>query len=72
LSPVQQTVSHPGVIVLGWDKFRVLSDTTSLPVFALGGVSLSDMKLSWKQGAQGIAAISAFWDTDRSVQGGRE
>jgi thiamine monophosphate synthase len=41
-------------------------------VFALGGVSLSDMKLSWEQGAQGIAAISAFWDTDRSVQGGRE
>ena len=72
LSPVQRTVSHPGAIALGWDKFRVLSDTTSLPVFALGGVSLSDMKLSWKQGAQGIAAISAFWDTDRSVQGGRE
>jgi 8-oxo-dGTP diphosphatase len=62
LSPVQQTSSHPCAVTLGWDKFRALSDTTSMPVYALGGMSLSDMERSWQQGAQGIAAISAFWD----------
>ena len=72
LSPVQKTASHPGAVALGWDRFRTICDTASLPVYALGGVSLSDLAQSWKHGAQGIAAISAFWDTDSSGKAGGE
>jgi 8-oxo-dGTP diphosphatase len=32
-----------------------------MPVYALGGVSESDLVDAWNYGAQGIAAISAFW-----------
>lgn len=66
LSPVRITASHPGAQTLGWDHFRALSEKAALPVFALGGMSLSDLQQSWKQGAQGIAAISAFWDAGRA------
>jgi len=70
LSPVQPTASHPGATALGWDGFRSIVDAATLPVFALGGVSESDLVRSWNHGAQGVAGISAFWGTCRSRQGG--
>lgn len=71
LSPVQRTMSHPGAVALGWDGFRAIVDATALPVFALGGLSLSDLEQSWKQGAQGIAGIGAFWNTAPALRAGR-
>ena len=32
-----------------------------LPVYALGGVTGADIEKAWLHGAQGVAAISAFW-----------
>jgi len=61
LSPVQKTSSHPDMNAIGWDKFSELIETAAMPVYALGGVSEVDLNLAWKHGAQGIAAISAFW-----------
>lgn len=66
LSPVQNTVSHPGAETLGWPGFQALSEKASLPVFALGGMHSSDLEKSWQYGAQGIAAISEFWNIGRS------
>lgn len=61
VSPVQQTSSHPGARLLGFEGLQQLSEPALLPVYALGGMQLSDMGAAFRHGAQGIAAISAFW-----------
>jgi 8-oxo-dGTP diphosphatase len=61
LSPVQKTASHPEMQAMGWLQFSRLIENISIPVYALGGVSGKDIKTAWFYGAQGVAAISAFW-----------
>jgi 8-oxo-dGTP diphosphatase len=61
LSPVQKTSSHPDMKPIGWDKFSALTENISVPVYALGGVSEADLYVAQEHGAQGVAAISAFW-----------
>ena len=61
LSPVQKTASHPEMEPLGWQQFSDLTGGCTMPVYALGGVSVADMESAWAHGAQGIAAISALW-----------
>ncbi len=61
LSPVQPTQSHPGEPVLGWERFAELVDECILPVYALGGLGESDLAKARQSGAQGVAAISAWW-----------
>lgn len=61
LSPVQPTSSHPGGPVLGWARFAELVAECTLPVYALGGMAEVDLAQSREHGAQGIAAISAWW-----------
>lgn len=60
LAPVLPTPTHPDVRALGWDKFAVLVAQTNLPVYALGGMSKSDLPIAQNLGGQGIAAIRAF------------
>lgn len=62
LSPVAATASHPDVEPLGWARFRALTDQAGCPVFALGGMSPSDLEQAWAHGAQGVAAIRALWE----------
>jgi len=62
LSPVAPTASHPQAPVLGWDRFRELSERCTLPVYALGGLSEHDLTIAWRHGAQGIASISSWWN----------
>lgn len=61
LSPVQATSSHPDAIPLGWESFSEIIKDVNIPVYALGGVSKQDLMDARNAGAQGIAAISAFW-----------
>jgi 8-oxo-dGTP diphosphatase len=61
LSPVKPTCSHPGSPVLGWERFADLVAECRLPVYALGGLSEDDLTQAREQGAQGLAAISAWW-----------
>ncbi|MEP6908583.1 MAG: Nudix family hydrolase [Pseudoxanthomonas sp.] len=61
LGSVQPTASHPGVPVLGWDRFATLRESVSLPLYAIGGLSPADLPQARQHGAQGIAAISALW-----------
>lgn len=61
LGPVQETASHPGVPVLGWQRFAELATAAHIPVYALGGMRPADMTQAWHSGAQGIAMISAIW-----------
>ncbi|WP_299200295.1 Nudix family hydrolase [uncultured Amphritea sp.] len=60
LSPVQKTSSHPEVVPMGWDEYGRLVKECSLPVYALGGVSMDDLNRAILAGGQGIAAISCF------------
>jgi len=66
VSPVQQTTSHPGAQLLGFGGLQHLTEQALLPVYALGGMQLSDMDAAFRHGAQGIAAISGLWDLPAS------
>ena len=61
LSPVLPTLSHPGKPALGWDKFSGIIKNCSIPVYALGGLHLSDMETAWRHGSHGIALLRQAW-----------
>ena len=65
LSPVLPTTSHPDTEPLGWERFKAIASKSACPVFALGGVDASHLPQARSCGAQGIAAISAFWGKAR-------
>jgi 8-oxo-dGTP diphosphatase len=60
LAPVRATATHPEAIPLGWERFAELCRAVSLPVYALGGLSLADVHLAREKGGRGVAAIRAF------------
>jgi len=57
LSPVQPTLSHPGAPPLGWEGSTALIQDYPLPVYALGGLLLADLKTAQEYGAHGIAMM---------------
>ncbi|PKM02031.1 MAG: DNA mismatch repair protein MutT [Gammaproteobacteria bacterium HGW-Gammaproteobacteria-6] len=61
LGPVQKTASHPGQTPLGWAAFARLRETSSLPIYAIGGMTVDDFDVARQHGAQGIAGIRALW-----------
>jgi 8-oxo-dGTP diphosphatase len=61
LGPVRRTPSHPDRTPLGWDGFRSAAHGSAIPVFALGGVDLSEMDAAWACGAHGVAMVRAAW-----------
>jgi len=58
---VKTTTSHAQAEPMGWERFRALAEMLDVPVFALGGLRAPDLQTAQQNGAQGIAAISAFW-----------
>lgn len=62
LSPLRPTTSHPQAKPLGWRVFAEQISTTSLPVYALGGVGRADLSTAWQAGAQGVAGIRFQWE----------
>ena len=63
LGPVQATATHPEVNGIGWQEFERLREQVSLPIYAIGGLSLNDIDSARRSGAQGIAAIRGLWPT---------
>lgn len=61
LGPLFETATHPGAEGIGWDGFVARRGAAGLPVYALGGLDPGDLPAARQHGAQGIAAISAFW-----------
>jgi 8-oxo-dGTP diphosphatase len=61
LSPVLPTKSHPGAPHLGWENFSSIAAGSSIPVFALGGLTHEDMRTAWQHGAHGIALLRQAW-----------
>jgi 8-oxo-dGTP diphosphatase len=61
LSPVLATQSHPGAPHLGWKKFSEIAADSSIPVYALGGLTSDDMHTAWQHGAHGISMLRQAW-----------
>ena len=61
LGPVGPTTSHPDAEVLGWSGFAAIARETSLPVYALGGLTRQDLASAHDAGAHGVAMIRAAW-----------
>ncbi len=61
LSPVLPTLSHPGAAHIGWEKFAAMTADASLPVYALGGLSVADLAVAQQHGAHGIALLRQAW-----------
>ncbi len=61
LSPVLPTLSHPGAPPLGWESFAAIAAASSIPVYALGGLTHADMQAAWQHGAHGIALLRQAW-----------
>ena len=58
LSPVLETKKHNDCI--GWEKFHNLSIGVHLPVYALGGVGVKDLRVARVNGAYGVSGISSW------------
>jgi 8-oxo-dGTP diphosphatase len=61
LSPVLPTKSHPGAAHLGWENFAAIAAGSSIPVYALGGLTNDDMQTAWQNGAHGISLLRHAW-----------
>jgi 8-oxo-dGTP diphosphatase len=61
LSPVLPTPSHPGAESIGWERFAAWLADYPIPVYALGGLSLSGLAQARAAGAHGVALKSAAW-----------
>lgn len=61
LSPVLPTKSHPGAPTLGWERFQEVAAQSSLPVYALGGLTSDSTEEAWQHGAHGIALLRQAW-----------
>lgn len=61
LSPILKTKTHPDSKPLGWDLFAKLCHSTTVPIYALGGLSNDDLEKPVSLGAYGIAGISFLW-----------
>lgn len=61
LGPVAPTPTHPDAVALGWDGFTAAAAGASLPVFALGGLSRSDLDVAIDHGAHGVALRGGAW-----------
>jgi|Deesub1362B_J571_1020462.scaffolds.fasta_scaffold00289_10 thiamine-phosphate pyrophosphorylase len=59
-SPVYETSSKPGVKAQGLDKLEAAVRAVSIPVFALGGITLNRVEEVRQRGAFGVAVVSAI------------
>ena len=60
ISPVLTTRSHPEREALGWNVFRNLIKKVDFPVYALGGMTPTDLKTANSYGAYGVAMIGSI------------
>lgn len=59
---VQATRTHPTMTTpLGWEAFARLVGRTSLPVYAIGGLSARDIDAVRDAGGHGVSGIRGFW-----------
>lgn len=57
LSPILPTPTHPEAQGMGWQTFGELAAISDVPIYALGGVGLTELATAQAYGASGIAGI---------------
>jgi 8-oxo-dGTP diphosphatase len=62
LGPVAATPTHPWSKPLGWTRLEALLRGTTIPVYALGGLSAADLETAIGCGAHGVALRRAAWN----------
>jgi 8-oxo-dGTP diphosphatase len=62
LGPVARTPTHPWSEPLGWERVEALLSGTPIPVFALGGLDVTDLETAMEHGAHGVALRRAAWN----------
>jgi 8-oxo-dGTP diphosphatase len=55
VGPVQVTRTHPEQVPMGWETFLELVNATPLPCYALGGLTIANLKIALESGAHGVA-----------------
>jgi 8-oxo-dGTP diphosphatase len=50
-----------GSVPLGWERFAAMVRGSSIPVYAIGGLTRADMENAWRAGAHGLAMIRGAW-----------
>ena len=51
-----------GAEPLGWKRFAEIARGSTIPVYAIGGLTPADMERTWRAGAHGVAMIRGSWD----------
>ena len=64
LSPVLPTASHPEAQALGWSRATHWLSGFNQPAYLLGGLGAGHSAQALRAGAQGVAAIRAFWPAE--------
>lgn len=64
ISPVFSTKSHPGEAAIGMLRFTRMASASTLPVYALGGVNLSNINRLRHSGMVGLAGISGIAESN--------
>ena len=59
LSPVISAKDDKNI--LGWENFMTISNASNMPVFALGGIKITDLELCKRFNGFGISGIRNFW-----------
>ena len=59
--PVAATESHPGAASMGFAGLAEQIAETPIPVYALGGLTRSDLPAAESAGAHGVAMMRAAW-----------
>jgi len=68
LGPLRATPTHPGARALGWEGFARLAAGSSIPIFAIGGMTSEDLPSVWRAAGHGVAMIRAAWSgTPRTI-----
>jgi 8-oxo-dGTP diphosphatase len=65
LGPVLPTPSHAHADTLGWPEFSRLIGDYPLPVYALGGLNMSELDCARRHGAHGIGMLRGAWTDAR-------
>ena len=60
LGPVARTDTHPDQTPMGWDAFALLITESTIPVYALGGMTRQDVDVAKALGAQGVAMMRGW------------
>jgi 8-oxo-dGTP diphosphatase len=58
LGPVREKADAAPI---GWKRFADLVRGTTIPVYAIGGLTRADMEDAWRAGAHGVAMIRGAW-----------